>query len=323
MKKVILFLVFALFSVGFIQAQQDIFKKYGHKKEILTLSKGKYQEVFKNEEVVQIGTVLLNTKTNRIVELLQIDTTKINYIAELSSRFLTVDPLAVKHPEISPYAFCNNNPVRYIDPDGRDWYENKDGNATWRKSKDAEYKDNDGNTWKNIGTEYLLFDGSNLHYFQQKESKEGELSLSMNSYGAVSGRAQEDGSFSYSEENQAKKGEGPIPDGLYKINPQKTQKYDDLGVANKIVSTLGIGGSFKGGTYAWGEERAWIYPKAITVFNPVTGKPIIRNNFSIHGGNTPGSAGCIDLCKNAPAFFNKLSRSKSSFIRLKVLYGGQ
>ncbi len=228
MKKVILFLVFALFSVGFIQAQQDIFKKYGHKKEILTLSKGKYQEVFKNEEVVQIGTVLLNTKTNRIVELLQIDTTKINYIAELSSRFLTVDPLAVKHPEISPYAFCNNNPVRYIDPDGRDWYENKDGNATWRKSKDAEYKDNDGNTWKNIGTEYLLFDGSNLHYFQQKESKEGELSLSMNSYGAVSGRAQEDGSFSYSEENQAKKGEGPIPDGLYKINPQKTQKYDDL-----------------------------------------------------------------------------------------------
>lgn len=145
----------------------------------------------------------------------------------------------------------------------------------------------------------------------------------MNSYEAVSGRAQEDGSFSYSEDNQAKKGEGPIPDGLYKINPQKTQKFDDLDVANKIVSTLGIGGSFKGGTFAWGEERVWIYPKAITVFDPVTGKPVVRNNFSIHGGSIPGSAGCIDLHKNAPAFFKKLSRSKSSFIRLKVLYGGQ
>ncbi len=33
-------------------------------------------------------------------------------------RFTTIDPLAEKYPGISPYAYCNGNPVRYIDPDG-------------------------------------------------------------------------------------------------------------------------------------------------------------------------------------------------------------
>jgi hypothetical protein len=30
-------------------------------------------------------------------------------------RFTTVDPLAEKYPSISPYAYCNNNPLRYVD----------------------------------------------------------------------------------------------------------------------------------------------------------------------------------------------------------------
>ncbi|MDI9604174.1 MAG: RHS repeat-associated core domain-containing protein, partial [Bacteroidota bacterium] len=34
-------------------------------------------------------------------------------------RWLTVDPLAEKYPNISPYAYCGNNPVNRIDPDGR------------------------------------------------------------------------------------------------------------------------------------------------------------------------------------------------------------
>ena len=37
-----------------------------------------------------------------------------------SGRWLAVDPLAEKYYSYSPYAFCNNNPVNFVDPDGRD-----------------------------------------------------------------------------------------------------------------------------------------------------------------------------------------------------------
>ena len=36
-------------------------------------------------------------------------------------RFTTVDPLAEKHYSINSYAYCGNNPINRIDPDGRDW----------------------------------------------------------------------------------------------------------------------------------------------------------------------------------------------------------
>ena len=38
-----------------------------------------------------------------------------------SGRWLTVDPLAEKYYGISPYAFCGNNPVNFVDPDGESW----------------------------------------------------------------------------------------------------------------------------------------------------------------------------------------------------------
>jgi hypothetical protein len=97
---------------------QDIFKKYGLKKP-LTLSKGRYVETFPNKEIVQIGTIMLNTKTNKVVEFLEEDTTAYAYKAEFSSRWLSPDPLAEKYLELSPYVYCMNNPIVYIDSDGK------------------------------------------------------------------------------------------------------------------------------------------------------------------------------------------------------------
>ena len=35
-------------------------------------------------------------------------------------KWLSVDPLADKYPNITPYAYCNWNPVKYVDQDGRE-----------------------------------------------------------------------------------------------------------------------------------------------------------------------------------------------------------
>ena len=54
------------------------------------------------------------------------------------AKFLSVDPLAGQTPNWSPYAFCNNNPLYYIDPTGMsaeshstdkvdDWYMDAQG----------------------------------------------------------------------------------------------------------------------------------------------------------------------------------------------------
>jgi RHS repeat-associated protein len=45
------------------------------------------------------------------------------YWSELLTGWLTVDPMMDKYPSISPYAYCAWNPVKLVDPDGRDIWE--------------------------------------------------------------------------------------------------------------------------------------------------------------------------------------------------------
>ncbi|MBR2128563.1 MAG: RHS repeat-associated core domain-containing protein [Bacteroidales bacterium] len=46
-------------------------------------------------------------------------------------RWFAPDPLAEKYYGISPYAFCNNNPVNFVDSDGRDIYRYDDKSGTF------------------------------------------------------------------------------------------------------------------------------------------------------------------------------------------------
>ena len=40
------------------------------------------------------------------------------YDSDLSGLFLSVDPMANKYPNISPYAYCAWNPMKLVDPNG-------------------------------------------------------------------------------------------------------------------------------------------------------------------------------------------------------------
>ena len=42
------------------------------------------------------------------------------YDSDILTAWLSVDPLADKYPSLSPYAYCAWNPIRLVDPDGKD-----------------------------------------------------------------------------------------------------------------------------------------------------------------------------------------------------------
>jgi hypothetical protein len=137
--KILTSIIVILFA---IQTQaQNPFKELGVEVEVLTLSKGKYCEFFPNDTIVRIGSVIFNTITNQIVDLVVIDSTNINDLRlrpYLTCRWLSVDPLAEKYPEWSPYNFCAGNPIRNIDFTGRDWVD-ANGNLIYSNGAYTKY----------------------------------------------------------------------------------------------------------------------------------------------------------------------------------------
>ena len=67
---------------------------------------------------------------------------------ELMTMWLSVDPMADKYPNISPYAYCAWNPVKLDDPDGRDvWELNKSEELIWKSSSEQdEIRTSSGNS---------------------------------------------------------------------------------------------------------------------------------------------------------------------------------
>ena len=49
-----------------------------------------------------------------------------------------VDPSSEKYYGVSPYNYCANNPVKYIDPDGKDWYKVQNEEGIWKYSYSAD-----------------------------------------------------------------------------------------------------------------------------------------------------------------------------------------
>ena len=57
-----------------------------------------------------------------------------------------VDKLAEKYPSIGGYVYCVGNPMKYVDPDGNDWYEAEDGTMQYTNKHYENQKDFDKNS---------------------------------------------------------------------------------------------------------------------------------------------------------------------------------
>ena len=140
---VVLFFCFA----GPLLAQNNPFESLGAKNiKVLTLSNGKYNEFFDNDTIVQIGTVLFNTVTNQVVAFVKTDTSysEANLKPEITSRWLSPDPLAHQFPAWSPYNYVSDNPILNIDKLGLspdDYKVDKQGNISLAEVKPNDPKD--------------------------------------------------------------------------------------------------------------------------------------------------------------------------------------
>ncbi|QTE21825.1 hypothetical protein [Polaribacter cellanae] len=138
MKKLLLFIVL-IFSISLSFAQEkkltkeekekrerniqagNPFKEFGYKPKIATLSKGKYLEFHDLDSIVKIGSFTFHVKRKTINGYSQEETkySEATLRPEIVSRWFSPDPLSEEFPSWSPYNFTMNNPIRFIDPDGR------------------------------------------------------------------------------------------------------------------------------------------------------------------------------------------------------------
>lgn len=88
--------------------------------------------------------------------------------------------------------------------------------------------------------------------------------------------------------NQEKPNQGPLPEGLYVAQKKDYQEIGNLSFWERAANFIPESGQWRGGVASWGEQRVWLTPNS---GNTMYG----RGGFTIHGGDTPGSAGCIDL----------------------------
>ena len=121
---------------------------------------------------------------------------------------------------------------------------------------------------------HMSFDGENLNLYEGDQLKH-----------QLSGMSGQPGYQCTDYQNLPNK--GPLPEGNYSVRQENRQKID-LPNAIKGLNPFRKTGTWPGSVLSWGKERAWLDPAPS---NNMYG----RNNFTIHGGLTKGSAGCIDI----------------------------
>ncbi|MDI6833848.1 MAG: RHS repeat-associated core domain-containing protein [Bacteroidales bacterium] len=251
------------------------------------------------------------------------------YDSKLSG-WMSVDPMSDERRWVSPYAYCQWNPLIRIDLTG----------LFDIKTSIIEKGDNLSKITKRInekfGLKLTISDISKANNIEDvNKIKVGdkialpgqnvELNFDLKSlkvtdatYGIdmpeLSWEATSIREGYQSSEFQNVAGEGPILEVSYMLG--QTQSYIPVtSFPEKALELVGFtnweGTWTKGRTNASGTQRTWLTPMQGT-------NTYRRSDFSIHRGTTPGYAGCFDLTKNNN--FHSWLTSYGKSVKLNVKY---
>ena len=156
------FILSFLYVVGFAQ-YQDPQQSIPKTVKTLTLSDGKYDEIFEKDSLEQVGSVIVNRSTRKIASLNMGDRHPLTNSSD-QSRFLSVDPVTKEFAQLSPYQYASNRPIDGTDLDGLEyksvtlWIDGffEDGTPKIAKTatdiqKDVVFKEYNANTGKPTG----------------------------------------------------------------------------------------------------------------------------------------------------------------------------
>jgi hypothetical protein len=334
MKQTILFSFVLLLSAAAYSQDtgKDPYAIFGHKSTTRYESKVRDLLFIDNSDTTSpIKAIAFDMSKATVLFLGRNDTiiSKAKFNPEQILRWLSVDPMAKERSWLSPYNFVQNNPIIRTDPTGAldDYYENDKGQVQWFNNNAAQISDKSKTTWNNIGTSYVSFTGNSLNLNYQTTDNKGNLQPNTFSVPAVSGRPNDAGEFDYSKTRQAVGSTGPLPEGKYSLDPSKVRELslkDDI-IGQGMAWTQVFGkkvGAFPGGNISWGMARMPIEPNSVNVIDPVSGNTVVRTGFTVHGGTSAGSAGCIDLMRCETLFFDKLKSVSTTPVALRVDYSG-
>lgn len=123
-------------------------------------------------------------------------------------RFTTVDPLAGKYPSISPYAYANNNPIYYVDPDGREnipaliWAARNMANKGVSSNYSSAWFGPTDNRWTykagEVPSRSVCYESCFMAYMNSGESAMNTLKTGFtNKYNAFKGRSHDTGGMNW------------------------------------------------------------------------------------------------------------------------------
>ena len=254
--RIILFILSISYFVSNAQ-NNNPYEEFGHKTNVVYETRNTEYLYIKNKDTTSLTkAIALNIDEGVVLFLGRNDSilSKVKLQPEQLLHWFSVDPLANKYPGQSPYNFVENNPIYFIDKDGRILWDPQAKKEVVYNEESKKFSYKDGSqlsksyinnampmlsklTSSDVGTEIVKsFQAVSTRVIIDENDPQKNTAQAKNANSVITPLADESGNFKKNS------------DGLYEevtITPmwnnlEKTAKMDNMSVDEKLIGTMTV-----------------------------------------------------------------------------------